>query len=150
MEIPERLIFPLTGEIGGDFVNSSADRRCRAQGGTGNPANENPPESTTSGAGRDLACPVRTNLAFEHKRQFPELSSPRRFAFELPRYIRPKPIFAFLALQTAVDALQETAAASGLTAAVGQDAIQRILDAAGSDFHNDPIPRWKDEYIPPP
>src|SRR5262245_49431380 len=30
-------------------------------------------------------------------------------------------------LQTAVDALQEAAAASGLTAAVGQDAVQRIL-----------------------
>jgi hypothetical protein len=30
-------------------------------------------------------------------------------------------------LQTAVDALQEAAVASGLTAAVGQDAVQRIL-----------------------
>jgi len=28
-----------------------------------------------------LICPSRTKAAFEHKRQFPELSSPRRFAF---------------------------------------------------------------------
>jgi len=48
-----------------------------------------------------------------------------------------------LDLQTAVDALQEAAAASGLTAAAGQDAVQRILAAAGSDFHDDPIPRWE-------
>ena len=35
-----------------------------------------------------------------------------------------------LDLQTAVDALQEAAAASGLTAAAGQDAVQRILAGA--------------------
>jgi len=46
-----------------------------------------------------------------------------------------------LDLQTAVDALQEAAAASGLTAAAGQDAVQRILAAAGSDFHDDA--RWE-------
>ena len=46
-----------------------------------------------------------------------------------------------LDLQTAVDALQEAAAASGLTAAAGQDAVQRILAAAGSDFHDDV--RWE-------
>jgi hypothetical protein len=56
-----------------------------------------------------LICPSRTKAAFEHKRQFPELSSPRRFPFELPRYMRPKP----------------------------------ILRAAGSDFHDDPIPKWE-------
>jgi hypothetical protein len=39
----------LREELGGDFVNSSADRRCRAQPGTGNPANENPPEISPGG-----------------------------------------------------------------------------------------------------
>ncbi len=39
----------LRDEIGGGFVNSSADRRCRVQSGTGNPANENPPEISPGG-----------------------------------------------------------------------------------------------------
>jgi len=40
-------------------------------------------------------------------------------------------------LQTAVDALQEAAAASGLTAAVGQDAVQRILADAFRQVSDD-------------
>jgi hypothetical protein len=40
-------------------------------------------------------------------------------------------------LQTAVDALQEAAAASGLTAAVGQDAAQRILADAFRQVSDD-------------
>ena len=49
----------------------------------GNLANENPPGCATTGAARDLVCPARTNRGFEHKRQFPGLSSPRRFAFRV-------------------------------------------------------------------
>src|SRR5262249_27069309 len=45
--------------------------------------NENPPGRATTGAARDLVCPARTNRGFEHKRQFPGLSSPRRFAFRV-------------------------------------------------------------------
>jgi len=42
--------FPACGrKLGGAFVNSSADRRCRVQSGTGNPANENPPEISPGG-----------------------------------------------------------------------------------------------------
>jgi len=40
-------------------------------------------------------------------------------------------------LQTAVDALQEAAAASELTAAVGQDAVQRILADAFRQVSDD-------------
>ena len=40
-------------------------------------------------------------------------------------------------LQTVVDALQEAAAASGLTAAVGQDAVQRILADAFRQVSDD-------------
>jgi len=40
-------------------------------------------------------------------------------------------------LQTAVDALQEAAAAGGLTAAVGQDAVQRILADAFRQVSDD-------------
>ena len=42
-----------------------------------------------------------------------------------------------LDLQTAVDALQEAAAASGLTSAVGQDAAQRILADAFRQVSDD-------------
>ena len=42
-----------------------------------------------------------------------------------------------LDLQTAVDALQEAAAASELTAAVGQDAVQRILAGAFRQVSDD-------------
>src|SRR5262245_22120155 len=72
-----------------------------------------------------LICPSRTKAAFEHKRQFPKLSSPRRFAFELPRDMRPKPIFAFLS-------------------------VQRILAAVAVIFTTIRSRGGKDEYTPPP
>jgi hypothetical protein len=50
------------------------------------------------------------------------------------------PLLAFVVLAEARALLWQ---AGELIAAVGQDAVQRILAAAGSDFHDDPIPRWE-------
>src|SRR5262249_15074959 len=79
MQIPGWPTFPgQGGGAGRAFPNTSA-----AAAPSPTLQNENPPGRATTGAGRDLACPARTNRGFEHKRQFPGLSSPRRLAFRV-------------------------------------------------------------------
>jgi hypothetical protein len=148
MQIPPWPHFPgAKDEAREAFPGASEAVRARP-----NLQNENPPGRATTGAGRDLACPAHTNRAFEHKRQFPGLSSPRRFAFRVAplhalvaeEEVRADPVEVFrlrchsraklwhdgeIDLHSAVDELQHAAEASGLIDAIGQAAAHGLLAA---------------------